>query len=367
MAHPRSCRGVIHRDGSTTREAQVKRHCIAVQIEKGTKMKRSMYAKVLLIVVLAFASMTLTGCIIKPYEVEEFVEVSPSQTAFAIPLEGDMEEQAMFQSEQFLEEHMVAVKRVPISHRWHKTGRMPGTGEWIDTVRVIVVERKPATREWTQNTETGTDVKNQGIVAESMESISFIVPFNCTAQINETDTVRFLYQYHDRPLEEIIDLEIRNKVEALFIEECSKYTLDELLGFVDSETGVKTEGMKAQIVQSVREEVTNYFKERGITITVLGLAGDFEYPDPEVQDAINDVFAANRELQAQRDRNERTRDTAEAEAYAANQLQSAAGGVDYQIRKLELENQAAWIDAWNGELPQVAADSGVLLEMTPEN
>src|SRR5947207_838865 len=95
------------------------------------------------------------GCI-RPYDVPEFIEVDSSESAFLIPLEGDTANQAAFHSVEFLKEKKVAAKRVQITHRWNQTGFMPRTGEWIGTVRLIKVDRRPVTREWTRSPKSGT-------------------------------------------------------------------------------------------------------------------------------------------------------------------------------------------------------------------
>jgi len=59
----------------------------------------------------------LTGCM-KPYDKPEFVEIDTSETGFLIPLEGDLTQQAKFQSEDYLKQRKVATKRVQITHRW---------------------------------------------------------------------------------------------------------------------------------------------------------------------------------------------------------------------------------------------------------
>src|SRR3954464_3762115 len=83
------------------------------------------------------------GMFIRPYDVPEFIEVDSSESAFLIPLEGDTANQAAFHSVEFLKEKKVAAKRVQITHRWSQTGFMPRTGQWIPTVRVIKVDRRP--------------------------------------------------------------------------------------------------------------------------------------------------------------------------------------------------------------------------------
>src|SRR5262245_11053528 len=95
-----------------------------------------------------------TGCI-KEYDRPEYVEIDTSETGFLIPLEGDGGSQGNFQSDDYLNERKVGRKRVQITHRWSQEGRLPNSGRWIPTVRLIKVNRSPVMREWA-TTQTST-------------------------------------------------------------------------------------------------------------------------------------------------------------------------------------------------------------------
>lgn len=131
------------------------------------KRKPFLLAMITLIAIIA------TGC--KPVNVPDLVEVQPSQTAFLVPLEGETSKQTAIDSEAFYEKSKVAMKRIVIPKRWRQTGRMEWNGQWIPTMRVLVVERKPVTRQWEQL--EGGD-QSEGIRAESKESIGFIAGFS---------------------------------------------------------------------------------------------------------------------------------------------------------------------------------------------
>ena len=295
-----------------------------------------------------------SGCV-RPYDVPEFVTIEPSQTAFMIPLDTTSEQQHLA-SEEFLKRAQVATKRVQVSHVWVQQGHLPNTGKYLPTVRVVLVERKPVAREWTEAASTGTSPKNQGITAESRESIGFIARMNCAAQVDETDAARFLYRYNNKPLEELMDTEVRALVESTFVEECARFNLDQIW--------VK----KDDIMKAVRATVIPYFKDRGVTITVLGLKGELTYLSPEIQKAIDGRFTAAQELKSQRDINQRSLEKARADAQAA-QIISVSGNREYQLRMMEqqlrlraLENQAKSIEKWNGNTPQ-AVGAGTLLSL----
>ena len=283
-----------------------------------------------------------TGCR-KPYDTPEFVTIEPHQTAFLIPLIGNTTNQASFESEEMLMQAKVSTKEIQIPHRWVQTGRKHWMGEYRDTMVLIIVDRSPVTREWSSTDGVGTSAVNQAIYAESSESIGFSAGMNCSAQIySEEDAVKFLYCYNNKPLSEIMDSEIRARVESKFVEECASRTLNEIL----------TE--KEEIMKSVRDDVTTYFAERGITITVLGMKDGLEYDDATIQKSINDKFSSEMKLTTQKNENERI--ISEAEAMAeANRILSES------LTDEVLKQQ--YYEKWDGKLPTVMSDSnGIIID-----
>ena len=285
-----------------------------------------------------------TGCV-KPYDKPEFVTIEPHQTAFLIPLIGDTSNQASFESEDMLMQAKVAAKEIQIPHRWVQTGRKSWRGEYRATMALIIVDRSPVTREWSSTDGVGTSAVNQAIYAESSESIGFSAGMNCSAQIySEEDAVKFLYCYNNKPLSEIMDSEIRARVESKFVEECASRTLNEIL----------TE--KEEIMKAVRNDVETYFADRGITITVLGMKDGLEYDDPSIQKSINDKFSSEMKLTTQKNENERIISEAEAKA-EANRILSES------LTDEVLKQQ--YYEKWNGKLPDVVAgdSTGIMVDI----
>lgn len=308
----------------------------------------------LLCCMLVFATTSLTGCgFIKPYDVPEYVTIEASQTAFLIPLVGDTTDQASFQSEELLAQAKVATKEVQIPHRWVKTGRLPGSGEWRKAAKLIIVERTPETREWNSEKDTGTSAKNQAIYAESKESIGFSVGMNISAQIyTEDDAVKFLYSYNNKTLKEIMDTEIRARVESNFVEQCAKYPMNDILK------------NKKEIMDLVRTDVTEYFGSKGITITVLGMKDGVEYDDVEIQTAINEKFSSEQKLVTQENNNRVTISKAEADAQAkitAAEAEAEANRKIAQSLTPELIEKLKY-ERWNGEVSKyVGNGSGSII------
>lgn len=295
---------------------------------------------IVLILTLALCLTMFSGCR-KPYDKPEFVTIEPHQTAFLIPLIGDTTNQASFESEEMLMQAKVSTKEIQIPHRWVQTGRRYWRGEYRDTMALIIVDRSPVTREWSSTDGVGTSAVNQAIYAESSESIGFSAGMNCSAQIySETDAVKFLYCYNNKPLSEIMDSEIRARVESKFVEECASRTLNEILT------------QKEEIMKAVRDDVTAYFAERGITITVLGMKDGLEYDDATIQKSINDKFSSEMKLTTQKNENERIISEAQAKAEANRILSESL--TDEVLKK-------QYYEKWDGKLPTVMSDSNGII------
>ncbi|GAB6098616.1 hypothetical protein JCM16358_04950 [Halanaerocella petrolearia] len=282
--------------------------------------------------------------------------------------------QKEFMSEEYLKEKKVPTKQIEVPQRWLQTGRFENQGQWIPSAKLILVDRSPVTRKWTQNPSTGTSSKNEGIIAESSESISFMVGINASAQIDEKNAAKFLYRYNNKPLSEIMDTEIRAMVESVFISTAGKMKMSKIIK------------NKAQIIETVRNEVISYFKKRGITITVLGLKGDIEYLDSQIQETINKKFKEQRKLEAQKIANQRKIEQTRAEAEAKLEAQRLLNkkeiekakakakaarlmeeSLQFQIRMRELENQKIFNENWDGKLPQYMMGESANLLMNLNN
>lgn len=302
-----------------------------------------------------------TGCR-RPYDTPEFVTIEASQTAFLIPLTGDTADQASFSSEEMLEESKVATKEIQIPHRWVQTGRHDWNGEYRAAAKLIIVERKPVSRSW----ESGDTAATSGnaIWGETSDGIGFYVGMSCSAQINEEDATKFLYRFNNTPLETIIDREIKTMVKDEFNRQASKYNSSEL------------HTNKAAIINAVKDSVTEYFKEFGITITVLGANEGFSFENETIQEAIDRKFASEQELVTQQNINDVTLAKAQAEADAAKikaeadaeVLKIAADAEAEANKKISESLTPELIDKikyerWDGVLPQVQGDATPIINI----
>lgn len=310
------------------------------------------FKKVIIATLMLVMLFCLAGCR-KPYDTPEFVIIEPSQTAFLIPRVGDSSEQGVFESEELLQEAKVATKEIQIPHRWVQTGRQSWSGEYRDAATLIVVERKPVSRSW-ESGDSAADSSNKAIFGETSDNIGIYVGMNCTAMIEEKDAAKFLYRYNNTPLETIIDTDIKKMVEDRFNIETAKYTSTEL-GF-----------KKGEIIEAVKTFVVEYFKEYGITITVLGLKEGISFENPEIQKALDKKFASEQDLVIQQNQNEAALAKAQAEAEAiliAARAQAEANRILSESITPEILMQT-YYEKWNGELPQVCGgDSDFQLQI----
>jgi regulator of protease activity HflC (stomatin/prohibitin superfamily) len=248
----------------------------------------------------------------RPYDRPEYADIDTSESAFLIPLEGDTSNQSSFQSAQFLEQKKVAAKRVQITHRWNQTGFNPHQGEWIPAVRLVKVDRRPVTREWTKAHHTGTSTRDEALAAESRDSVNFTMGVSCTANIPEELASVFLYSYPSKSLADMMDGEVRARIQQVVAEEAGKHNLEEL------------RFKKNEIMAAVKADVVPFFKGKGIEITTVAMLGGLTYDNPEIQKAIDDAVktsqlkvAAESRREAQEVDNKTTRLAAEGRALAA--------------------------------------------------
>ena len=258
-----------------------------------------------------FAAVALSGCMGKP-DLEELVEIKPNETAFMIRLEGDTQKgQAKFMSEEFLNENLVATKRVQIPHRKRVTGNGSNDYEWIPTVKLITVDRTPVSLDWNPKTQSAIKV-------ESLESIDFTIGVVMTASIPQDKAAKFLYHYAGKSLKDVANQDIQTFVKGILSRE---------FGVRKLEIGQKE---KQIIFDIALKEAKEHFAQFGVDINNLGYSEGMTYTDPEVQGAINKTFAAQMAVE-----------TAKAKVNEAVQVRMAAEEFakarDAQVAKVSLD------------------------------
>jgi hypothetical protein len=237
-----------------------------------------------LISILAAAVLLDTGC--KPYEDPQYVEIDTSEAGFLIPLESDAAQQSRFESVDYLRQHKVLAKRVRITRRWSQEGRFSWMGRWIPAERLVKVNRSPVTREWSSqgapdtNGQRHPQKEDRAIWIESADSVGFTMGFTCTAFIPEEEAAKFLYWYPSGSLAEIMDKEVRGRIQQSAAEVAAKYDLDRL------------RSKKQELAETVRRDLANYFASRGIVVATVGMFGGMTYENPAIQKSIDETFIA---------------------------------------------------------------------------
>jgi hypothetical protein len=243
-------------------------------------------------------------------------------------------------------------------------------------VRLVKVNRSPVTREWAtaQTTVTssgGIQRTDKAIWIESADSVGFSMGFTCTAFIPEDDAARFLYWYPSGSLAEVMDREVRGRIQQVGAEIAAKYPLDLL------------RAKKQEITDAVKHDVTNFFATRGVTVTTIGMFGGMTYENPDIQKSIDGTFIAQQlkvvaeaKFEAQKTQNDRIeleanavaekarrealgladakRTTAAAEAEAIREVNRALNEAQqnpvlYQLKALDVER--ARVEKWDGKYP----------------
>jgi len=258
-------------------------------------------------------------------------------------------------------------------------------GRWIPVVRLVKVNRSPITREWMTSDHRNAEgqrrptANDQAIWIESADSVGFSMGFTCTAFIAEEDAAKFLYWYPTGSLAEVMDKEVRGRIQQSSAEVAAKYPLDQL------------RARKQEISDAVKRDLTSFFTGRGITVTTVGMFGGMTYENPAIQRSIDETFIAQQlkvvsaaKFEAQQKENDRVQLEAEgqaikarqealgladarktgalAEAEAIREINNAAKEAQdnpllLQLKSLEVEK--ARVEKWDGRYPQTWFGAGV--------
>jgi PBP1b-binding outer membrane lipoprotein LpoB len=322
-------------------------------------------------VMFIIAALSLTGCM-KPYDVPEFAEVGPNETAFVVPLEGDTAKQDVFASIDLLAKSKVGAKRIEITHRAVSVGRMIDDIKYVPTIAVIKLDRTPVTVTWMPpQTGAAGGKGHKYLSAESKDSIAVGSGFTLTARIPEDLAVKYLYLYRTKPLNQVVEEQVFNLIQSVYASECAKYDLLDL------------RAKKQEITDAIRSKVLPAMKDWGIEVSPeMGIVGGLTYENASIQGAIDQVFiaqnqkTANEALKAaQTSLNERDLGiaanaaqikivSAEGEAKAIEKVALAvqSAGMPYlTVRQIEVAQKAT--DKWNGVMPQMSMGSATPISL----
>jgi len=171
---------------------------------------------------------------------------------------------------------------------------------------------------------------------------------------------------------------VRGRIQQVAAEIAAKYPLDVL------------RAKKQEISDAVKRDITEFFAQRGVVITTIGMFGGMTYENGEIQKAIDNTVIAQQlkvvnEAKWEAQQRENDRVTLEANAIAERARRIAAGEADakkigvaaeaqairdvnkalaeapqnpllYQLRSLEVER--ARVERWNGQYPGYLLQTG---------
>lgn len=176
----------------------------------------------------------------------------------------------------------------------------------------------------------------------------------------EPDRIIDIFTTYRRGVNELTDVTIRKAVRDSINDLASEYDMDSLV----------EQGASA-LVDAAFEEVRDYFAPQGIIIHSLSLVSAPRYPDSVVRSIEAKIEATQRAVQ-------RENELREAQAEAAKQVAQAQGQADSLLISATAEAEAnriktaslttqiiqmEWIQKWNGQLPEVATDSGMFVQL----
>jgi hypothetical protein len=303
------------------------------------------------------------GCY-RPFEPVKLEVISANEEAFLLPFLGDGKDQSSSTNEEYLKQNLVYTKQVRIPQQWVPTGYeffFPN-GKWQDAAILIKVDKSPVTREWTADPNSGTTNKNEAVWVMTSDQVEFSTGWTITARIaSRDDAIKFLFNYPNGSLEKVLDTEVRSKLQATFGLEVTDLSMETL-----------RHGATPHLTNTI-DSVESFFKERGITITNLGITGGFIYKDPTIMETLVRVFNAEQKKaeaialnSAQEEINKKDfsikeneakgiREIAEAKAF---EIEKANEHLEQYIKLKELEIQREMLEKWDGAFPKNYMSSG---------
>lgn len=238
----------------------------------------------------------------------EAYTILPNESAFWIPDVGaNKDSQAQMDSEAYLQERKIALKRFVIPHAklsgsggaaWYSTG----WDFYVPTGRLIIIDRTTYSREWVAQHDRGTSSRNEAFPCQSKEGLNVSVGVSIGASVSEANAAKYLFRfgvvspggnrtdpqviftsvYYGRKLSDVMDDVGRKKVQTLVCDQIASRTFD------------KVNEEAVAIMVSVKKDAAEYFASVGITLDFLGWADTFTF-DSEVQQAVNRRFVASKD------------------------------------------------------------------------
>ena len=282
----------------------------------------------------------VAACGPAPYD--KYLEAGPEETIFIVNMQNTDQDTNQFQFksvDDIKNLRSIQAARIPIPLVKKSTGRSWMAYEWIDGIKGMSVKHTPVNREWTKDADRNS-ANDDRIPVESLDSVGFSVGGTIQARVEEANAATFLFYYHGKQLEEIIDTNIRGFIAQSLSAKFGSLPLDSK----DGQRSCKSE--KKHVAGEVLAEVREQFSLQGITVDYFGLIEGLEFEDPKIQQGITeqikssqDLVTAQNERKAQAERNLKEQEIADKEAYVKEKL--AEGMANAAIKQATGEAEAA--------------------------
>jgi regulator of protease activity HflC (stomatin/prohibitin superfamily) len=196
---------------------------------------------------------------------------------------------------------------------------------------------------------------DEAIYFQSRDGVSCNVDVAVTAFADATKA-DMLYKEYRKGIEEILTTNVRQSLRNAFVEGSSTMTVDDLYS-----------NKKIGLLDIAKKRLVAEFAPLGLIVQDVSYLSDIRFPT-EIESAIKAKYAA---VQAAMQReNEVAKATAEAQIKVANAKGDSeanrlnAISITPQVIQLrEIEVQKAWIERWDGKLPQVQGAGGTITDI----
>ena len=316
---------------------------------------------------LILSALFTTGCY-RPMKPVEWKDIDTNEEAFLIPLTTDGKQQESTNSEDYLKANMVYAKQVLMPKKWVPYGYewLGANGRWEDDGVLVKLKRSPVTREWTAEANSGTSTKNEAIWVMTSDQVEFSTGWTCTARIKDKEAaIKFLHNYPAGSLEQVMDTEVRSRIQTEFGIEVTDLPMEQLR-------------LKATPhIEHVVKDVVAFFATRGVEITNLGISGGFVYKDESIKKKLVEVFNAEQEkalalaaTMAQEQKNKTILEAANGKAKALMlekkaeadaiklvadakkyEIEQAKGDLPTYVKLKQIEIDKARLEKWDGKYP----------------
>jgi hypothetical protein len=196
------------------------------------------------------------------------------------------------------EERHVYAKRVLIPTETRTLGRGVANYDYIPTVWPVMTSRRPVYRAWTEWKHKGTSEKNEAFNVESLDSINFSTGGVLICRVDYEDTAKYRYRYSGRPLEEVVDRNVRPYFQSRMADRFGRLNLQS-----EGDNGKDCLTETIPIFKEVFQEAQQRFKEEGITIDYFGNIGGLRPDNKDIQKRLDQTFIRSMNVLVQEERN----------------------------------------------------------------